>query len=608
VLLQDFFFYESYTNNWREIEGIQMPSGRKGACMVCDFPIIYIIGGITTNGYQNEIWEVNLDINEAALLEIVGEPALQPTAFAYCKRGDFYGIGVIYIANGESTDGFPSNLVYAFITEFQDIYEVSFQPSATKCAVAIVDDRVITIGGDFYGSFSLRSVYENNLSTYEERRLEDAPENISRAAYCYFKSSIYVHGGTSTNGRKHRTSISTRTMLRFELNENCQDGCNYPCSPGTYFSGYACKICPAGTYQPDYGASSCIECPAGTASKKKGVVSSRQCFPCSKGTFASMPGSQICLSCISGLVCHVGSSYPLEKINEKEDLSSIQPKLYSSDAGMVAYATFIIAVLCSLFGLTMILLYKTKELNVISTLIKVDLFDEKHNYLTELTDEIMYLRKTPIGGLFSVLFLLAAVAFIVISVITFSLDNIVEQKALVPLVSLEEDYSQFKGDFNITTEFGSYGGQCTSEGNSCHYEILDYIVGIQSSSLELVCYKYNSACLVTLICKGCEIDPEVKILYLLSEYQSYAEYIKVNVTSSSSIPDEVSSIERTLFVSGDQIFRGPDASKLNFEMTSSVRPSQIFESDSPKWTSRETGFHIAASNLPVPGSKSYIYE
>jgi hypothetical protein len=604
VLLQDFFYYESTSNYWYSIGDISV-QGRKGACMVCDFPIFYIIGGITTDGYDNSIYVVDLEANQFGAVQISGEyfPSL---AYPYCKLEKFNGESTIYIANAEHYNEDSSNSIFSLDVNTKVMKKVAKQSSVSRSADAKVGDRLITIGGEFYGRNSRQNVVEYNFATDKETPLPSAPENISRAATCYFNSSMYVHGGTSPSGNKHRKNISTGTMMRFELNENCQD-CNYPCSPGAYFTGNECEICPAGTYQPDYGASSCIECPEGTASKQKGVSSSRQCFPCSNGYYASESGSKECSPCPEYFVCDVGSTTPSNEIKEKKDLSSVQPKLYSSDAGMVAYATFTIAVVCSLFGLVMILLYKTKESNVLKTLIKIDLFNEKHNYLTDLP-EIMYLRKTPIGGLFSVLFLIAAVAFIVISVITFSLDNIVEQKALVPLVSLEEDYSQFKGDFNITAEFGSYGGHCTSEGNSCHDQIVDLIIGIQSKSQELVCYKYNSTCLVTLICKGCEIDPEVNVQYQLSEDQSYAEYIKVNVTSSSSIPDEISSIEQTLFVSGDKVFRGPVASELNFEMTSSVTPSQIFESESSKWTSSETGFHIAASNLPVAGSESYIYE
>jgi hypothetical protein len=601
VLLQDFFFYDSQSNNWSRVSvSLQ---GRKGACMVCDFPTFYIIGGITTNGYQAEIWVIDLEANIASLIEITGQelPAL---TYAYCKLEDVDGRSKILIANAEHYNEVSSNSIFLLDVEKNGMERVSKQNSVSRSADAKVGDRLITIGGEFYGRYSRQTVFEYNFGTNIESPLANAPENISRAAYCYFKSSIYVHGGTSTSGNKHRKNIATTTMLRFELNENCQD-CNYPCSPGTYMEDNVCETCLAGTYQPNYGASSCLECPEGTASDQIGVDSLLQCLPCSEGFYASMSGSTNCTPCPDDKFCHVGSSAPSDEFKEKKALSSVQPKLYSSEAGMVAFATFSIAVVFSLFGLIMILLYKSKEHNIISMLNTVDLFNDKHNHFT---DEIMHLRKTPIGGLFTALFFIAALAFVIISIFIFHLDNIVEQKGLVPLVSLEEDYSSIKGNFNITAEFGSYGGNCTSEGNTCHIEIVRSIAGLQSSDPELVCYKDSSSCHVTLICKECEIGPEVKFMYQLLEDRSYAEYIKVNVTSSSSIPDETSSIEQTIFVSDGTVFRGPVASQLDFEMTSSVRPSQIFESDTPKWTSKETGFHIAATKSPVAGSESYISE
>jgi hypothetical protein len=601
VLLKDLFSFESYSDEWNKLAEMSIP-GRKGACTVCDFPTMYIIGGITANGYQNDIWVVNLDTKEVELLKIGGE-RLWSLAYAYCKLEEVDARTKIIIANAENYNEDSFNIIQSLDVESQQLHFVSKQISVSNSAVAKVGDRMITIGGEFYGKNSLRSVYKFDFATEVETRLADTTENISKAVYCYFKSSMYVHGGTSTNGNKFRKHISTTTMLSFELNENCQD-CNYLCSPGTYFTGFACMTCPAGTYQPNYGASSCEKCPAGTFSKQKGVDSIRQCLPCIKGFFAPEPGSEKCIKCWQGFYCHFGSSSPSNGLKEIKDLVSVQPKLYSSDADTVYLAMFITALTSGMIGLSLILLFMLQQ-PIISLISKIDLFQDKHNRLNE---DFMKLRKTTFGGLFSALFLLAALAFITIAIVTYQLDNIIEQKALVPLVSLEDSYSKIKGDFNITVEFGSYGGQCTSEGNTCHNQIVNLIDGVQPSNPELVCYKDGSNCHVMLICKDCELSLEVTVTYQLTEQQSYAEYIKVIAASSSSIPDEISSIEQTVFSSEDKIFRGPVASEMFFETTSSVRPSQIFESESPKWTSGETGFHIASTKSPVSGSESFIYE
>jgi hypothetical protein len=588
VLLQDLFSYESNSNEWNDLAKISIP-GRKGACMVCDFPILYIIGGITVNGYQNDIWVFDLITNNVELLEPEGEYHYK-LAYAYCKLEEG-NLGKIVIANAKYYEDNSFDMIQLLDVETKQLYNVGYQSSVKKSAVAKVGDRLITVGGEFYGSKSLQSVFEYNFATGKETRLSDTTEKISRAAYCYFKSSMYVHGGTSTNGNKFRKNIATTTMLRFELNENCQD-CNYPCSPGTYFYFNECRTCPAGTYQPNYGASSCLECPEGTSSYRHGVDSLQQCSPCPKGYFAPETGSEECLSCWEGLNCAIGST-------AQDALVSVQPKQYSSDADNLYLATLITAVTSGLIGLILILLYMSKQ-PIISSIGKLDLFQDKHNRLNE---DFMKLRKTPIGGLFSALFLLAALAFITISIVTYKFDNIVEQKALVPLFSLAEDYSKIKGDFNITAEFGSYEGQC-SKGNACQDQIVITIVGIQSSSQKFVCYHDGSSCLVTLIFKECEIGHEVTVIYQLTGLKSNAKYIKVNVASSSSIPDEISSITQTLVASGSKVFRGTVPSEMYFEITPSVKSSQVFESESPKWTSSETGFHIADAKSPVPGSES----
>lgn len=52
----------------------------------------------------------------------------------------------------------------------------------------------------------------------------------------------------------------------------------------------------------------------------------------------------------------------------------------------------------------------------------------------------MYMRKTFLGGLASVLFIMASITIIFDISLSYALDNIVESKALVPIIPLEKEY------------------------------------------------------------------------------------------------------------------------------------------------------------------------
>jgi esterase/lipase len=70
---------------------------------------------------------------------------------------------------------------------------------------------------------------------------------------------------------------------------------------------------------------------------------------------------------------------------------------------------------------------------------KVDLYNKQHNHFV---GEPMYVRGTSLGGLFSVLFILVALILVFTTLITYSLNNIEESKALVPMVTLDEDFDK----------------------------------------------------------------------------------------------------------------------------------------------------------------------
>lgn len=95
-------------------------------------------------------------------------------------------------------------------------------------------------------------------------------------------------------------------------------------------------------------------------------------------------------------------------------------------------------------------------------------------------------------------------------------------------------------------------------------------------------------------------------MVLLEDSGSAAFMITANVTATSSIPEETSSVEVTMTPVRDQVFRGPDPSRLAFHMT----PSQYQDTVSDTVVS-DTGFHVELADAAAGSmvqSESYPYE
>lgn len=144
--------------------------------------------------------------------------------------------------------------------------------------------------------------------------------------------------------------------------------------------------------------------------------------------------------------------------------------------------------------------------------------------------------------------------------------------------------------------FKNYGGECSvdhkcASGISISQEYLD------GKFSEPVCEKKSSDCFVRTVCRNCELTNTGSTTIVMSESQSFAAEIYVNVTTSSSIPDEVSSIFTVITADENTIFRGIEPTIVYLLVTPSVFLSQVSD-----WASELTGYHIAQSRDPTKGS------
>lgn len=142
-----------------------------------------------------------------------------------------------------------------------------------------------------------------------------------------------------------------------------------------------------------------------------------------------------------------------------------------------------------------------------------------------------------------------------------------------------------------------YGDRCVKEEYNCVDELEFGTQNINGKFLKPYCEDLEYYCFIRLTCNNCELQSSGKLSLVLSEGLSFATDIQVNVTSSSSIPDEYSST--TIYIEGgsDKLFRGIEPTKVNLLMTPS-----LYLSDVPDWDSELTGYHTSKQQDIEKGS------
>jgi hypothetical protein len=229
-------------------------------------------------------------------------------------------------------------------------------------------------------------------------------------------------------------------LIVINLNDKCEgpdDFCISDCSKGTYHQKEGCKLCPKGSYSDKTDIESCSLCRAGYFSDIIGAETSKTCKPCPVGYFTNREGESMCLECPADGICSLAES-SLYQTPSILPYYSVQPDLldYKTDTVEENSSRFyiIISVISPVF--IAILMSFPRARNFLKN---KDIFYLRHNYEE---DQPMYIRRTLIGGLFTTAFYFAAVGIIFSMILSYSIDNVLETKALVPLAALEQQYDR----------------------------------------------------------------------------------------------------------------------------------------------------------------------
>ena len=525
---------------------------------------IYIIGGETINGVINEIWVYNFYSNSYILAQRNGEINLF-IAYQNCWIKSTENYDEIFLIGGESFYQIPNNNIYQisiwsnngeFFYEFLKLY-YDYTTKIGKSHSSIITSELyfFQFFGYIYEFYSSPLMIFINMEDFNASYITLPFYSYSQAIIQYKKSFYIFGGGLSLDTTKQLELFSSDLYnLTIELNDNI----NFICSAGTI--GKFCEPCPVGTYA--FNSTYCKPCSMGTYSNVKAADSIFACRVCNYGTYSDILGAFQCKDCEANEICMIGKRISKHSRNLEEN-TMLQPTLYSppsdnfsNNSMYILIGTFIVWVL---MGFIFSKRYRTILKNI-------DLYTSQHS---QKEHEPIMLKRTEIGGLFSAWFLAITLVLITGSILSYSSNNIVETKGLVPFVTVTDNVAS--EIFLFSAIFYGYGGTCATNLTCSEYIFIsDSTLTYDSKSV--FCEKSSDNCMITIKYINLQIGYNPSITITFEESNSYASYISINATSFSSIPGEISSI--LLYTYPDslqEVFRGTIPTIFSLEITPSVR-------------------------------------
>ena len=617
--LGDMHYYNVQTKTWSEVKATgSVPTARRGPCVEMILPYVIIYGGETNEGITNEVWVYNSGDNTYELY-YENNPNVDATLLQKCEAELVDEHIILYTMTGAGEGEAP----YLFLKYFnltdriwtviykkaEDFYKTKTVPVAKK-----IGNTFMIIGGETWSTDAWRNVIlaqpavagdgggvivdpDLDYTFYIDGKNDFLNQFIWGSAFVYYKNFIYSHGGGGQLGGSTRTTISHSKLFKMNVTLFCElfdNNCTASCSPGTFKNSLTetCEICSKGFYAESYNNSKCKPCPSGTYNSFDGANTVRQCYPCGEGTYSNIEGASYCLDCPPGYSCPSGSQIPsLNSLVAK--IVSEQPKPYrksskkAESAEYTLYYTFVAFLIISLF---FICIFRKTFFPII---ILLDLYTDSHNYDEHIP---LKLKKTFLGGVFSLCFLSLAILLIIYTIIEFTYNNVDESKTLIPLVIMEDEVTEFSSDFLLNLVFLRYGGSCTDENKKCVSSITIQSVNIKGKFVQKSCYMSEEQdCSIEYTCSNCEITAGAYVNVVASEKTSYASAISLNITVGSSIPNTKSSVYILIKTPENSIFKGSDPTIFLISAIPSLYRKGITGKD-------HTGYHLSVNSQPIAGS------
>ncbi|OMJ75090.1 hypothetical protein SteCoe_25868 [Stentor coeruleus] len=583
----DIYAYSADQDAWITLDSSTVgPAPRYDSCISQDSLQFYIIGGQNVQNTFSDIW--NYDYIKEKF-----NPVAKFISFSIkkhkCWANKENGVVVINVIGGSTFEDYPNYNWYQ-VKILEDSYEESIKLSSaylgySDIALAVAEEHFYIIFGCIWDKLVTSSVTKVNLVSGEITVFSFSDDTgVYGHSVCHWKDTFFIFGGgKSRNNFKIKNSASN-DFLKIE---NSESSPKIECGKGTILPD--CAPCNAGEYYQD---NLCIPCPKGRFSINPASIGEEQCIQCAAGTFSDKEGSTYCLDCSYGYFCPLGSIKPVQAITGFAKSES-HPGIYIRKTNFVlntVYQMMIIA--CLACGVVTIGILLVKNLWV--KIESIDLFVKKHPNDLGLP---VVLRKTSLGGLFTIFFLLLTLATLIGSILTYHFDNITEIKSLIPSIMLNYDIKA--SFFKVESIFYTYGGVCLVN-EACHPNIKVAFQGLYFTKMIKTCTKIEEdTCKIVIEFSEFYVDSSQSYITLqLEEKNSYAGYFTINTTSSSSIPESFSSV----FIpveppSYEYIFKGSNPTLIYFKLIPS-----LFTSQSSRWKDLDTGYHLQSDKDITIGS------
>lgn len=651
-VLGDFYVMNRKSQTWIQISSeISIPP-RKGACMKYFFPYFFVFGGIDVNGvFLNDLWMVDQRTFDVTQLLPTGDIP-NPVAYHECFTVKVDEDLKFYVVFGKGDGTKVLNLLYEY-NAMKNIWKIVAEYDGQQRYNAVstqTDFFLIVIGGEEEENPCIKTAFVIDINLNFSYRVIPIKDCIVAAAITSVKDTIYIHGGL----QREFSIVDQGSMNRF-LSYPLSDFLNSTnCLPGSYLDNTTCKYCVKGNYCPYENSSFVIPCPPGTFNSFEGAYLPSQCEPCNYGTWNSNSGQWQCRDCTFGYICSGGCTKPVLSYLKTSEITSKQPKLMQSNAklawdykftSMVAigsaaltFLTFVafLARLEKLYPsikiseknrteepISSFSVEENKELesdNILnqkdikkaigwnrlrkycpskSILKDIDTFKYGHNYKND--GSVMKLRKTYVGGFYTVVLFSIVIYLITSAGIDLFVNYFEEVKSLVPQITIEKQYV-ISGNIQVDVLFIEYGGSCMA-GSNCSSQIQAIPKGVSGES-QYFCELRENNCKVSWVCNDCVLTNDSSVAFTLQETNSFASSFQVYAKSSSSIPDQSSEVSITVYpdITGN-VFRGNNPTSVPIQMIPS-----LFLSDLSEFPSQLTGYHISIIEYPIIGSTVQVVD
>ena len=598
-LLNDLYLFNLLTLTWQELKPLStfVPQPAKGACLVIDAPLIYIYGGRNQNGFSTQLVTFNLWTYQYSVIS-----SDQPSAFCSCK---IINSTFIYSFGKDSSDSVNrkirsldlKTLIWSTVIQSSDPNTLFVEGNHFY-----IGSKMVKIGGISPNRFTSGDVILYNFENKTEKFIGNLDQKLFRSASLFYQGNLFIHGGGESFGTNPREGSHSNLMFYIEYQEICKYiVCEGECSAGEYFNGTSCVMCPAGTYSSGYttlvsdlapNEQQCLLCPVGTYNPQSGASNIKQCYPCSEGTYNNKTGQQYCRDCPELTDCPSGSIEPSILIHTASSLR-VTPKLYSSKS--IENSLKKVEIIISLFCVSLCLLI-LKFWTKVGLFKKIDIFLDKHNYILS---KQMVLMSNKFGVIATFGFYCFVIIFLISIGLNYIYNNILEEKTLLPGPVLNQEVDVFVSEkFFVKILLEQFGDLCSDQ----IIKVSSFGVYYKSKDVKVE-EKAKNICQVIFECNNCSFDTGSYIYLNSTGKNSYASGFTVNITSSSSIPNEISSIQTKMRSSKNKVFIGSTAGTFFYTLTPSLFHSDIF-----RWPSELTGFHLSETRNAIKGSELSTYE